>query len=217
MLICTHRNGKRAILTKALLHFESNFIDEAGGKWVNDSYPSNWAVGFDFRSKIGNSCLSSIVDGGTGFYHKRLKYTGGQDLSLTSGDFTIEAYAYVYYYVGTIFTNNAFGAGCSGTDITIRYVTEDGVIQYSYPATTNIHEWYHFAFVRSGNTNRLFINGILTDERTSKDFIDSSDAYIGYVSRASSTRGIMIDELRISACARWTANFTPPTARYELD
>jgi hypothetical protein len=81
--------------------------------------------------------------------------------------------------------------------------------------------WHHVALVRTGNILRLFING--TQE-------GGDIAITGTVNDSSSVLAIgtegavtsdpwtgWIDEFRLSVgVARWTGNFTPPTAPYEL-
>jgi concanavalin A-like lectin/glucanase superfamily protein len=81
--------------------------------------------------------------------------------------------------------------------------------------------WHHFAGVRSGNTLMCFLDGVKqpgVDTSLGATPIDAAtDPFnIGQLSAASSQdwRG-SIDEFRISiGVARWTANFTPPTAPY---
>lgn len=71
--------------------------------------------------------------------------------------------------------------------------------------------WCHLALTRLGSVLRLFINGTLVGVNNSYTYDgtgnDGVRAYIGIDTT-------LIDELRISNIARWTANFTPPTAPY---
>jgi hypothetical protein len=73
--------------------------------------------------------------------------------------------------------------------------------------------WTHIAFVRNGSTLKMYANGteewsvsnsVDYDENSAFKMGQHSDYYQGY-----------IDEFRLSiGVARWSANFTPPTAPY---
>ena len=78
--------------------------------------------------------------------------------------------------------------------------------------------WHHFAWTKSGNVHRLFLDGVQEDTETtsasfasvSKDISIASDQtfggryFTGY-----------IQDLRITRAARYVANFTPPTAAFD--
>jgi hypothetical protein len=79
--------------------------------------------------------------------------------------------------------------------------------------------WHHVAFVRTGNTLKLFIDG--TQE-------GGDVAFTGTVNNSANAFGVgclgelttltwngSLDEFRLSVgVARWTSNFTPPTVAY---
>jgi hypothetical protein len=79
--------------------------------------------------------------------------------------------------------------------------------------------WYHIAITKSGTTIRSFIDGVLDLTLTgapATHSITSPSARIGYNNVADPlfTTGY-IDDLRITkGVARYTANFTPPTAAF---
>ena len=81
--------------------------------------------------------------------------------------------------------------------------------------TTNT--WYHIAFVRSGNTQKLYVNG--ASEGTPGSYSGSMGSStttntFGSDSSGAALNGWM-DEIRISkGVARWTSNFTPPASEY---
>lgn len=83
-----------------------------------------------------------------------------------------------------------------------------------------LNAWQHFAVVRSGNTLMLFNNGQKITE-TTKSFSFGSFERDLHIGRWDSATDALYDfigyinELRISNVARWTSNFTPPTAPYE--
>ena len=79
--------------------------------------------------------------------------------------------------------------------------------------------WEHWAVVRNGSTVTMYRNGVNVGSASISGAIYSTvqGLSVGYV-RATATAGnailAYIDELRISNIARWTGDFTPPTAPY---
>jgi hypothetical protein len=78
--------------------------------------------------------------------------------------------------------------------------------------------WIHLAFVRSGNTVYLFLDGILEDSAVISGSIDGGVAqglHIGGQSNGK-IKGYY-DEIRaLSGEAAWTSDFTPPTVEYSV-
>ena len=82
----------------------------------------------------------------------------------------------------------------------------------------NHDTWYHYAVTRSGNTFRMFIDGVLEDTQTSSGSLnialggfrsgwsfDGANGYFnGYIQDMRITRGV----------ARYTATFTPPAIEH---
>lgn len=98
--------------------------------------------------------------------------------------------------------------------------TSDLSPQYAF--TENHGNWVHFALVRHNNILHVYENGIeLTNSGDSADVTgisignDVNLLNIGAINGDASTSASYIDEFRISkGIARWTANFTPPSASY---
>ncbi len=88
-------------------------------------------------------------------------------------------------------------------------------------ATLAVNTWYHVAFVRSGNSWYTFQDGTQcgstgTDTSEVPNFAGS--VYISTFDGATRFFNGWLDEFRVSkGVARWTSNFTPPTARYDRD
>ena len=84
----------------------------------------------------------------------------------------------------------------------------------------SLNTWYHVALTRSGNNFRIFQDGVQCGS-TATDTDEVPDlASILYIGRHGPYTGYdfngFLDELRVSkGIARWTSNFTPPTAEYE--
>lgn len=96
--------------------------------------------------------------------------------------------------------------------------TTSGTV-FAGPGTTTVthNTWHHIAFVRDGNTLRLFLDGVSQGTASFTGSIEaiSETLSIGYDN--SGTRHLKgnIDEVRITkGVARYTADFTPPTAPF---
>jgi hypothetical protein len=86
--------------------------------------------------------------------------------------------------------------------------------------TLSINTWYHIALVRTGNTFKLFRNGIQVGSNYSSSNALGDLASGVQIGRFRPTApqyylNGWLDEFRISkGIARWTSNFTPPTNEY---
>ena len=91
---------------------------------------------------------------------------------------------------------------------------------YGIESITNVptNSWVHVAFTRSGNTGRLFINGNLdasSNNFTTTPYLPAAPLVcVGGAPRGYSFNGY-IQDLRVTkGYARYTANFTLPTAAF---
>lgn len=153
------------------------------------------------------------------------------DFRFGTGDFTID----FWLYSNVAWSSQPFSASICGqkkNDTTngwvlyrdSNYPTKINArvgLQNSFPtgSTPTANVWEHWALVRNGTTLKWYKNGILDATTTSSvDVNDTTGLFlIGLAdSWASSFLNGYVDELRISkGIARWTANFTPPTAPYD--
>lgn len=115
-------------------------------------------------------------------------------------------------YLSATGTLRAYGPSVSGTTT----------------VTVAANTWYHIALTRSGNTFRLFKDGVFDDGAGNvTSFTDAGSIVFstglqfdigGYGNNASSSGFLLrayIDDLRITrGVARYTTNFTPPTAEF---
>ena len=88
-------------------------------------------------------------------------------------------------------------------------------LQSYFPVNT----WTHLAIVRSGTSVKLYANGVNISavDKTVSGVINSTAGIttIGYESASATTSYGYIDDFRITkGVARYTANFTPPTAAF---
>ena len=149
---------------------------------------------------------------------------------LKSGDFTIESRCYFNdtdeFRIWQQFGNddNRTALAYSSTSGLFFIAKEGGsaLVFVRTAWTPTINTWYHIVVVRSGSTFKIFVDGV--DETTSGGTyagalpVLTGNTYIGRYSAASTsyTDGYA-GEFRISNIARWTSNFTPPTAPYTAD
>jgi hypothetical protein len=88
-------------------------------------------------------------------------------------------------------------------------------------AAPSLGTWYHIAFVRSGNSWYIFQAGTQVGSTGSSSASISDNSGLVYIGLNAGTTMYLdgwLDEFRVSkGVARWTSNFTPPTAPYVSD
>jgi phage-related protein len=160
------------------------------------------------QSKFGGA--SGSFDG-TGDYLS-LTMSGG----LGSGDFTIEFWYYKTADSGFLFNSRTSGTGADGVDIRHDLqLTTAGVFIFG-GVTVSTNAWHHVAFVRSGSTITRYIDGSADGTATNTTNYNGSALRIGGSEHGNIgyLNGYM-DDFRITVgVARYTANFTPPTAAF---
>lgn len=85
--------------------------------------------------------------------------------------------------------------------------------------TLSLNTWYHVAFVKNNLTYTLYVNGVAVGSVTASSHPPtgiSTSTYIGSFDASNYFVNGYIDELRITkGIARYTGNFTPPTAPFQ--
>lgn len=133
-----------------------------------------------------------------------------------TGDFTIELWVY-FNSVGA--SQNIYLHGTGGASDPVIYLSAAGKIIYYVGSdritggtTISAMTWYHVAVSRSGTSTKLFVNG--TQEGStytdSTNYASNGVAQVGF-----STAGMagFVDDVRVTkGVARYTSNFTAPTA-----
>lgn len=212
--------------TKLLIH-----ANEAGGSTAlidSESIPKTiTAYGNASTTSATGKFGNSAAFDGTG---DSLRLADSDDFEFGSGDFTID-----FWYKATgaaanlgIFSRKSVtGIGATGNNVAIM---DDGtnIAVYLYGSDNNLilnaasfgarstTDFIHYALVRNGSNWRTYRNGSYVTEVTSSFAVQDSDATsVSIGEYANQDLHGYLDEFRISkGIARWTANFTPPTAPY---
>jgi len=175
--------------------------------------------------KYGTGSL--YFSGSSGNYLKQSNSPQLQDYQLGSGDFTVEAWIYKtannpngYDNLVQLGTN---GNATDGWFIEISssrgyvFATNSTIIT-SYNVNPNTSAWQHFAVCRSGNNTRMFINGTQGGSTYTSAYTvpnTGTQAIIGGDGSTTLLFNGYVDDFRITkGYARYTANFTPPTAAF---
>ena len=200
---------------------------------TTDESDSNHTVTFNgsadistAQSKFGGSSL--YIGGGSSNW---VVIAGSTDFNFGTDDFTIEcwiyrngtSYGFVFETRGGEDTTGTDGIGLymgSGGNNEIGVaVNRSNVILINQDHQTN-DQWQHFAVVREGSTMTLYIDGTARGTGSnSTDFNRTRPIRIGNLHNASSNGGYgfpgYIDDFRVTkGLARYTSNFTPPSAAH---
>ena len=203
--------------TSLLLNFTNSGVVDATGRNVLETVNDARVVTSTYKYGSG-----SYYFDGTGDY---LLVASNDLFNFGTGDFTIEVWAYINsinLYAGFIDTrtlgatlqNWVFGVYASGGN-KLDFIY--GSTRLTSAATASTGQWTHFAVTRSSGTIRLFINGVVdinTATYTSAINASRTQPVVGAVIDPYYLNGY-IDDLRITnGYARYTANFTAPTAPF---
>ena len=169
------------------------------------------------QAKFGNT---SMVFDGTGDY---VTLPSSSFKPFGTGDFTIECFARFdaingkgLFQLGASYLPSAvtgpavFASVATNNPWRIYYGTSEADASVSPSANT----WYHVAYVRSSGVTKLYVDG--TSVISQSDTTDYTNTFfvIGGGYSSSFLMDGYIDEFRTSHMARYTSNFTAPTAAF---
>lgn len=202
----------------SLLHFDgadasTTFTDVTGKVWT----ASGNAQIDTAQSKFGGA--SGLMDG-TGDY---IDCTGGTDFTFGTGDFTVEFFARFNIDDDATLLDNRFGS--YGSDFVLYDSAGAGTNTISFyanganratTAALSNGVWYHFAVCRASGVTKCFLDGTQFGSNYTDTNAYSQDKFrIGNNFTAAAGHNGWIDEFRITkGVARYTANFTAPTAAF---
>ena len=169
------------------------------------------------QSRFGGSSL--YFDGTL----DRLTIAANSSLNFSTGDFTIELWAYHSsfasnrFYISSEATGGLFFGQYTASQIGWgrANVAWDATPSHTMVANT----WYHLALTRSGTDMRLFVNGIQIGSTVTNSLAyDLSATATNIGSQAANYYHIgYLDDIRVTkGVARYTAAFTPPVAPHPI-
>jgi hypothetical protein len=211
--------------TSLLLNFTNAGVLDATAK--NDLETVGNAQISTAQSKWGGA---SIAFDGTG---DLLTVPDNNGFSMGNGNFTIEFWMYplsssrqsILWQGDNAGTNSSasFSMGITATSKIVGSVFSGGT---AYDATSaasvTTNAWTHVALVRNGNTNTLYLNGTADGTANVTGVVVDNSAQPVKIGDYTTGGGGLpfngyIDDFRITkGVARYTANFTAPTAAFPL-
>ena len=156
----------------------------------------------------------SIYFDGTG---DNLQIPSSPTFAMGGGDWTVEMWLYPNN-VSSLQALLSFGSGTwrfflnsSG----LWFLNSAASIVQTSQSIISTGQWYHVAVCKNGSSVRIFLNGTqVGGTGTDTNNYASAIAYIGSEAAGSYLNGY-IDDLRVTkGVARYTANFTAPTASF---
>jgi hypothetical protein len=172
------------------------------------------------QSKFGGS---SIAFDGNGDY---LNIPRSSQFDFGSGDFTVETWLYANTVGSVASIINTYATSPSASGFAFQREANSTISGYIYTGSTSVgatsassissNQWYHVAWVRNSTSLRMYLNGTGgTNISTSATVNDTNNIMqIGREGTSFQWDGYL-DDLRITkGVARYTANFTPPTAPF---
>jgi hypothetical protein len=161
----------------------------------------------------------------------RVTATGSSDLVFGSGEFTVEGWfrilarttnqAMISVWASPT-TSAAWALWINGNQLGLRIAVGSVTFDYQVAWTPTLGQWYHIAACRSTTATRIFVDGaavVTTTESPRAINAVTTGFAIGAIGVANSFPTLdfngQMDEIRITkGVARYTANFTPPTAAF---
>jgi hypothetical protein len=167
--------------------------------------------------KYGTGCLT--LDGSGGY----LAVAADADFQFGTGDFTVECWVFVnagnnnngLFQIGT-------GTHFNNSSLSVSIFSGQWGVSYQGTGGDNMGAvvtgvWQHLAVTRSSGDSRFFIDGAQLGATLSRGSANlaQNQLNIGFYASTSFAINARIDEFRVTkGVARYTANFTPPTAPF---
>jgi len=204
-----------------------------GSTTIVDSSPTPKTV-----TAVGNAQISTAQ---SKFGGASLAFDGTGDAATVpnsldfrlNGDFTVELWVYPvnlineryflsHYDYGSAQRDWRFGVKPATGHLHFQFVAANGSTENEISAGAALTQgvWQHIAVSKSGSTSRIFINGVQQASTTSLIDLGGSSASLSVgslLNDGTPAYGVdaYIDEVRITkGVARYTSNFTPPTAPF---
>lgn len=200
--------------TSLLLNFTNSGIYDATAKNVVETVGN--AQASTTQSKWSPS---SMYFDGTGDY---LRIPDQPNLRIGTSNFTVECWV----YRNASGTYGLIGKG-TGTTGWLLSLNSSNQVVFTYGSSTitstgtiSASTWTHIAVVRVGvgtSETKIYISGSNDGTGTvTTDFNQTSVMYVAADRTAGSNANAYVQDVRITLYARYTANFTPPTAPFAI-
>lgn len=208
-------NDSNAVL---LLNANSDFTDSASGSAPAKTVTASGAVINTTTKKFG---AGSIFFDGVNDYCSTLDHA---DFDYSDGTWTVDFWIYNnadtsgYIYNQQTDANNNIRLYNTSDTLYFRIMSGGtDVVSISCPTSSLSNlAWHHVALVENGDSYKIYIDGVEkgTTTDTDRPANYTGTVYIGSNQGTGNYLSAYIDEFRVSKIARWTADFTPPTAAY---
>jgi hypothetical protein len=158
----------------------------------------------------------SLEFDGTGDY---LTIRSSDTLVMGTGDFTVEFWIYL---VARTTYGYVFASGPGTNDLFVSFDTNGNFLRLTNQATVfavtgtiALTTWTHIAVVRSGSSSKIYVDGTGGTAVTCTTNFTATAPSVGASNTGTNPMNGFIDDLRITkGVARYTANFTAPTAAF---
>jgi hypothetical protein len=195
-----------------LLRGDGNFTDSSKyGRTLT-------AYGNAAATAAGKYGTNSIALDGTGDYLS----LSSSDFAWGTSDYTLEAWVWLNNlgsygsWFSTLFSDGNMSGGVSAgiTNTGMPYLEHLNGFSVVGSTAFPTAQWVHVAATRSGNTVKYYVNGSSVGSVSFSGSHTNSSVVVGrfYTDLDNNYWNGRIAELRVTKAARFTANFTPPTA-----
>lgn len=188
---------------RSLYHFDGN---------VKDSSYWNYATSFDWKKGASITYLESNAFNGC-LYLDETEHEFQLTLpsSLASSDFTLQWRMYNSYTAAPVSDSSVSAGSTSFFTFSGSYITFNGT-QYAVP----VGNWYEVALIRTGNTLRLYLNGL---QVASKSFSNSLGNRLTFSFGDRRQTYVYLDELRVLnyALVKSGVSYTPTSVPYDTN
>lgn len=207
--------------TKLLLHFDgsdnsTSFVDSSAS--AHTIVANGTSKLRTVTKKFGTSSLNT-----SGAITSYASTVDSADYHFGTGDFTIDFwvnFATIPSFSKIFELGNYTGNGIGfqyvqGTRKISTFINNTEVTNTTYTFVAGV--FYHIAIVRSSGVLHLFVNGVEVHTVANTQNFTTTTGGLRIGAWTNNTNGALngfVDEFRISNVARWTSNFTPPTASY---
>ena len=173
------------------------------------------------QKKFGSASI--LFDGNSDYAYTTVSAPIG------SGDYTVECFVYfntlkysgVYQFDDAILQGTPFRGPVIfiGTSSPFKWgtMTQSGGDQSIYSSSgPSANQWYHVANVRTNGVVKIFVDGtqIINDFNDTTNYLARNKLVLGGFYDSNYYLDGYIDDFRVSQFARYTSNFTAPTAAF---